>query len=115
MKNLLANKKLSDFEKKKIVEQEIHRYKNFRKYLRINKNNFSEDRSYKNSTKKRYKIRENKDSKNVMNKIKIIVQDELTYKRDMDSNLLEMKTFIKKEIKKLKYDLFSLQLKLTND
>jgi hypothetical protein len=115
MKNLLANKKLSDFEKKKIVEQEIHRYKNFRKYLRINKNNLSEDRSYKNSTKKRYKISQNKDSKNVMNKIKIIVQDELTYKRYMDSNLLEMKTFIKKEIKKLKYELFSLQLKLTND
>ena len=115
MKNLLANKKLSDFEKKKIVEQEIHRYKNFRKYLRINKNNLSEDRSYKNSTKKRYKIRKNKDSKNVMNKIKIIVQDELTYKRYMDSTLLEMKTFIKKEIKKLKYELFSLQLKLTND
>ena len=115
MKNLLANKKLSDFEKKKIVEQEIHRYKNFRKYLRINKNNLSEDRSYKNSTKKRYKISQNKDSKNVMNKIKIIVQDELTYKRYMDSNLLEMKTFIKKEIKKLKYELFSLQLKMTND
>jgi len=115
MKNLLANKKLSDFEKKKIVEQEIHRYKNFRKYLRINKNNLSEDRSYKNSTKKRYKISQNKDSKNVMNKIKIIVQDELTYKRYMDSNLLEMKTFIKKEIKKLKYELFSLQPKLTND
>jgi len=38
MKNLLANKKLSDFEKRKIVEQEIQRYKNFRKYLRINKN-----------------------------------------------------------------------------
>lgn len=115
MKNLLANKKLSDFEKKKIVEQEIHRYKNFRKYLRINKNNLSEDRSYKNSTKKRYKISQNKDSKNVMNKIKILVQDELTYKRYMDSNLLEMKTFIKKEIKKLKYELFSLQLKMTND
>ena len=115
MKNLLANKKLSDFEKKKIVEQEIHRYKNFRKYLRIDKNNLSEDRSYKNSTKKRYKISQNKDSKNVMNKIKILVQDELTYKRYMDSNLLEMKTFIKKEIKKLKYELFSLQLKLTND
>jgi len=115
MKNLLANKKLSDFEKKKIVEQEIHRYKNFRKYLRINKNNLSEDRSYKNSIKKRYKISQNKDSKNVMNKIKILVQDELTYKRYMDSNLLEMKTFIKKEIKKLKYELFSLQLKLTND
>jgi hypothetical protein len=115
MKNLLANKKLSDFEKKKIVEQEIHRYKNFRKYLRINKNNLSEDRSYKNSTKKRYKISQNKDSKNVMNKIKIIVQDELTYKRYMDSNLLEMKTFIKKEIKKLKYELFSLQLKMTTD
>jgi hypothetical protein len=115
MKNLLANKKLSDFEKKKIVEQEIHRYKNFRKYLRINKNNLSEDRSYKNSTKKRYKISQNKDSKNVMNKIKILVQDELTYKRYMDSNLLEMKTFIKKEIKKLKYELFSLQPKLTND
>ena len=114
MKNLLANKKLSDFEKKKIVEQEIHRYKNFRKYLRINKNNLSEDRSYKNSIKKRYKISQNKDSKNVMNKIKILVQDELTYKRYMDSTLLEMKTFIKKEIKKLKYELFSLQLKLTN-
>jgi len=111
MKNLLANKKLSDFEKKKIVEQEIHRYKNFRKYLRINKNNLSEDRSYKNSIKKRYKISQNKDSKNVMNKIKIIVQDELTYKRYMDSNLLEMKTFIKKEIKKLKYEYIQLAAK----
>jgi len=112
MKNILANKKLSDFEKKKIVEQEIHRYKKFRKYLRIKKNNPSEGRSYKNSTKKRYKISQNKKSKSVMNKI--IVQDELTYKRYMDSTLLEMKTFIKKEIKKLKYELFNLQLKLTN-
>ena len=111
MKNLLANKKLSDFEKKKIVEQEIHRYKNFRKYLRINKNNLSEDRSYKNSIKKRYKTSQNKDSKNVMNKIKIIVQDELTYKRYLDSNLLEMKTFIKKEIKKLKYEYIQLAAK----
>ena len=111
MNNILANKKLSDFEKKKIVEQEIHRYKNFRKYLRINKNNLSEDRSYKNSIKKRYKISQNKDSKNVMNKIKILVQDELTYKRYMDSNLLEMKTFIKKEIKKLKYEYIQLAVK----
>jgi len=113
MNNILANKKLSDFEKRKIVEQEIQRYKNFRKYLRINKNNLSEDRSYKNSTKKRYEISQNKDSKNVMNKI--IVQDELTYKRYMNSTLLEMKTFIRKEITKLKYELFNLQLKLTND
>ena len=84
------------------------------KYLRINKNNLSEDRSYKNSIKKRYKISQKKDSKNVMKKIKIIVQDELTYKRYMDRTLLELKTFIKKEIKKLKNELFNLQLKLTN-
>ena len=112
MNNILANKKLSDFEKKKIVAQEIHRYKNFRKHLTIKKNIFSEDKSYKNSTKKRLKISPNKDSKNGIEKI--IVQDELTYKRYMDSTLLELKTFIKKEIKKLKYELFSLQLKLTN-
>ena len=112
MNNILANKKLSDFEKKKIVAQEIHRYKNFRKHLTIKKNIFSEDKSYKNSTQKRHKISPNKDSKNGIRKI--IVQDELTYKRYMDSTLLEMKTFIKKEIKKLKYELFSLQLKLTN-
>ena len=112
MNNILANKKLSDFEKKKIVAQEIHRYKNFRKHLTIKKNIFPEDKSYKNSTKKRLKISPNKDSKNGIRKI--IVQDELTYKRYMDSTLLEMKTFIKKEIKKLKYELFSLQLKLTN-
>ena len=112
MNNILANKKLSDFEKKKIVEQEIHRYKNFRKYLTNKKNIFPEDKSYKNFIKKRLKISSNKDSKIGIKKI--IVQDELTYKRYMDSNLLEMKTFIKKEIKKLKYELFSLQLKLTN-
>ena len=112
MNNILTNKKLSDFEKKKIVAQEIHRYKNYRKYLTNNKNIFSEDKFYKNSTKKRLKISPNKDSKNGIRKI--IVQDELTYKRYMDSTLLEMKTFIKKEIKKLKYELFSLQLKLTN-
>jgi len=112
MNNILANKKLSDFEKKKIVEQEIHRYKNFRKHLTNKKNIFSEDKSYKNFTKKRLKISPNKDSKNGI--IKIIVQDELTYKHYMDNALLEMRTFIKKEISKLQYELCSWQLKLKN-
>ena len=112
MNNILANKKLSDFEKKKIVEQEIHRYKNFRKYLTNKKNIFPEDKSYKNFTKKRLKISSNKDSKIGIKKI--IVQDELTYKHYMDNAFLEMRLFIKKEITKLKYELCSLQLKLTN-
>ena len=112
MNNILANKKLSDFEKKKIVEQEIHRYKNFRKYLTNMKNIFSEDKSYKNFTKKRLKISSNKDSKIGIKKY--IVQDELTYKHYMDNALLGMRLFIKKEITKLKYELCILQLNLTN-
>ena len=112
MKNILANKTLSDFEKKKIVEQEIHRYKNFRKYLTNKKNIFPEDKSYKNFTKNRLKSSSNKDSKIGIKKI--IVQDELTYKHYMDNALLEMRLFIKKEITKLKYELCRLKLKLTN-
>jgi len=112
MKNILGNKKLSDFEKKKIVKQEIQRYKNFRKYLTTTKNIISHDKCYKDSTKTRLEISHNKDSKNVVKKI--IDQDELSNRHYMDNAVLEMKKFIKTEIKKLKYDLCSWQLKLNN-
>jgi len=112
MKNILGNKKLSDFEKKEIVKQEIRRYKNFRKYLTTTKNIISHDKCYKDSTKTRLEISHNKDSKNVVKKI--IDQDELSNRHYMDNAVLEMKKFIKTEIKKLKYDLCSWQLKLNN-
>ena len=112
MKNILANKKLSDFEKKKIVKQEVQRYKNFRKYLPNYKNILSQDRSYKDSAKTGLKISHHKDSKSEIKKN--IDQNELSNKHYMDNALLEMKTFIKKEIKKLKYELCSWQLKMTN-
>ena len=112
MNNILANKKLSDFEKKKIVEQEIHRYKNFRKYLTTTKNIISHDKFYKDSAKTRLEYSHNKDSKNVIKKI--IDQDELSNRHYMDNAVWEMKKFIKMEIKKLKYELCSWQLKLNN-
>jgi hypothetical protein len=112
MKNILANKKLSDFEKTKIVKQEIQRYKNFRKYLTTSKNILLQDKCYKDSAKTRLEISHNKDSKNVMKKI--IDQNELSNRHYMDKAVLEMKKFIKTEIKKLKYELCSWQLKQTN-
>ena len=112
MKNILADKKLSDFEKKKLVKQEIQRHKNFRKYLTTSKNILSQDKCYKDSTTKRLKISHNKGSKNLMKKV--IDQDE-SNRHYMDNALLEMKKFIKVEIKKLKYELCSWQHKLNND
>jgi hypothetical protein len=112
MKNILGNQKLSDFEKKGIVEQEIQRYKNFRKYLTTTKNIISHDKCYKESAKTRLKISHNKDSKNVIKEI--IDQDELSNRHYMDNAVWEMKKFIKMEIKKLKYELCSWQLKLNN-
>ena len=112
MKNILGNKKLSDFEKKEIVKKEIRRYKSFRKYLTTSKNNISHDKCYKESAKTRLESSHNKDSKNVIKKI--IDQDELSNRHYMDNAIWEMKKFIKTEIKKLKYELCSWQLKLNN-
>ena len=107
MKNILVNKKLSDSEKKKIVKQEIHRYKNFRKYITTNNNIYSQKKSFKNSNPMSHKISYNIDSKNVIKKS--TSKDELIYKDYMEKALLEIKTFIKKEVKKLKFDLCNLQ------
>lgn len=111
MKNILTDKKLSDFERKKILKQEIQRYKNFRKYLTTSKNILSQDKCYKDSAQKRLQISHNKDSKNV--KKKVIDQDE-SNRHYMDNAFLEMKKFIKTEINKLKYELCRWQLKLNN-
>jgi hypothetical protein len=112
MKKILANKKLSNFEKKKIVKQEIRKYKNFKKYFTSSKNILSQNKCYKYSSKKRFKTSRNKDSKKVMKKN--VNQDELSNRQYLDNILLEMKKFIKKEIKILKYELCSGQLKPTN-
>ena len=111
MKNILGNKKLSNFEKKKILKQEIQIYKNFRKYLTTSKNIPSQDKCYKDSAKKRLKISHNKGSENIIKKV--MNQDE-SNRHYMDNALLEIKIFIKKEINKLKYELCSWQLKLNN-
>ena len=112
MKNILVNKKLSDSEKKKIVKQEIHRYKNFRKYITTNNNSLSQKKSFKKATPTCHRISYNMDSKNIIKNATF--RDELSYKDYLENALLEMKAFIKREIEELKFDLCNLQSGLQN-
>jgi hypothetical protein len=84
-KKILFNNKLSNFEKKKIVKQEIQKYKEIKKYF--------------------FQISRNKDFKEVIKKnVKL---NELEYIQHLDQILLEMKNFIKLEMQSLKNELFS--------
>ena len=112
MKNISANKKLSDSEKKKIVKKEIHRYKNFRKYITTNNNILSQKKSFKKATPTSHKTSYSIDSKNVIKNATF--KDELSYKDHLENALLEMKAFIKKEMEELKFDLCNLQSGLQN-
>ena len=107
MKNILVNKKLSNSRKKKIVKQEIHRYKNFRKYITTNNNSLSQKKSFKKATPTCHRISYNMDSKNVIKNATF--RDELSHKDYLENALLEMKAFIKKEIEELKFDLCNFQ------
>lgn len=104
-KKILFNNKLSNFEKKKIVKQEIQKYKEIKKYFTTTKKNISQDNIYKNSVQKRFQISRNKDFKEVIKKnVKLY---ELEYIQHLEQFLLEMKNFIKLEMQSLKNELFS--------
>ena len=60
------NNKLTNFENEKIVEQEIQKYKQIKKYLANSIKTISNGNIYKNSVQKRFQLNRKKDIKKLI-------------------------------------------------